>query len=300
MIDQDCMIKSLRLAWLQRIYNVTEGPWKWYLSHLLAKFGGLFLFNCNYDVNDLSVPSLFYSQLLKWWSDFREDFASPKDWHNIIWNNRDIRIDGSPVFNKNFFRSGVVYLRDLLLNCNNTESFEIAARNIEKSNFLIWTVLRDSIPSHLKDNTTSRCPSSTMLSFSTGNGDEVLRRSQGITIYYLSVKKPNYLMQSRFFIGISTCQKSNCNKSFCSHIKLLLNLTSERFSIKYLIEYFIQMKSSTKLASFHIKNVLFVKANQKLYHCPFSIAFWKDFEAYWTLAKTEQIHLTLEDIIVGL
>ena len=72
MIDLDCsncIIKSLRLAWLQRIYNVTKGPWKWYCSHLLTKFGGLFLFNCSYDVNDLSVPSLFYFQLLKWWSD---------------------------------------------------------------------------------------------------------------------------------------------------------------------------------------------------------------------------------------
>ena len=28
----------------------------------------------NYDANDLQVPSLFYSQLLTWWSDFR--FAS--------------------------------------------------------------------------------------------------------------------------------------------------------------------------------------------------------------------------------
>ena len=37
MIDLDCMIKSLRLAWLQRIYNVTEGPWKWYLFYLLTK-----------------------------------------------------------------------------------------------------------------------------------------------------------------------------------------------------------------------------------------------------------------------
>ena len=57
-----------------------------------AKFGGLFLFNYNYDANDLRVPSLFYSQLLTWWSEFREDFASPKDWHNMIRNNRDIRI----------------------------------------------------------------------------------------------------------------------------------------------------------------------------------------------------------------
>ena len=172
MIDLDCMIKSLRLASLPRIYNVTEGPWKWYLSHLLAKFGGLFLFYCNYDANDLRVTSLFYSQFLTWWSEFREDFASPNDWHNMVWNNRDIRIDGSPVFYKNFFLSDVVYLKDLLLNCNNIDSFEIAVRNIEKSNFLIWTGLRDSIPSHLKDNTITRSPSSTMPSFSFCIGDE--------------------------------------------------------------------------------------------------------------------------------
>ena len=68
----------------------------------------------------------------------------------------------------------MVYLRDLLLNCNNIDFFEIAARNIEKSNFLIWTGLRDSVPSHLKDNTISKSPSSTIHvpSFSTGNGDE--------------------------------------------------------------------------------------------------------------------------------
>ena len=50
-------------------------------------------------------------------------------------------------------------------------------------------------------------------------------------------------MQSPFFIEISTYQKSNYNKPFCSHIKLLLNLTLELFSIKYLIECFIQMRS---------------------------------------------------------
>ena len=66
-----------------------------------------------------------------------------------------------------------MYLRDLLLNCNNIDSFEIVARNIEKSNFLIWTGLRDSIPFYLKDNNTSTSPSSTIPSFSTGNGDEV-------------------------------------------------------------------------------------------------------------------------------
>ena len=36
-----------------------------------------------------------------------------------------------------------------------------------------------------------------------------------------------------------------------------------------------------------------------LYHCPLSIAFWRDFEAYWSVVRDEQIHLTLENIIVG-
>ena len=37
-----------------------------------------------------------------------------------------------------------------------------------------------------------------------------------------------------------------------------------------------------------------------LYHCPFSVAFWRHFYAYWSLVKNEQIHLTLEDVIAGI
>ena len=64
------------------------------------------------------------------------------------------------------------------------------------------------------------------------------------------------------------------------------------------------MRSSTKLVWFHTKIVLFRKSESEtfthlLYHCPFSIAFWKDFEAYWSVVRDEQIHLTLEDIIVA-
>ena len=79
MVDLECMIKSLRLAWLKRIFSSNRGTWKSYLRHLLAKYGGLFLFNCNFDVKDLSIHSQFYTELLQWWSDFREDFASNKD-----------------------------------------------------------------------------------------------------------------------------------------------------------------------------------------------------------------------------
>ena len=42
MIDLECMIKSLHLAWLKGISSKNEGTWKNYLRHLLASLGGLF------------------------------------------------------------------------------------------------------------------------------------------------------------------------------------------------------------------------------------------------------------------
>ena len=65
MIDLGCMIKSLTLAWLKRIFSSSRGTWKSYLHHLLAKYRGLFLFNCNFDVKDFSIHSQFYAELLQ-------------------------------------------------------------------------------------------------------------------------------------------------------------------------------------------------------------------------------------------
>ena len=59
MIDLESMIKSLRLAWLKRIFGENDGAWKSYLRVSLKRYGGLFLFYCNYDIKDHHVPSLF-------------------------------------------------------------------------------------------------------------------------------------------------------------------------------------------------------------------------------------------------
>ena len=115
-IDPDCMIKSLRLAWLKRIFSAQGGTWRNYLRHILVgTVGCFFFFNCNYDINDFSFSSQFYPEYLQWWSEFRDSFASTKDWVNIIWNNKYIRINNGPVFYKKYFESGVVFVHDLLL-----------------------------------------------------------------------------------------------------------------------------------------------------------------------------------------
>ena len=86
------------------------------MRHLLLSLGGLFFLHCNFDIKDYTVNSLFYSEILAWWSEFRENFASTEDWRNILWNNKEIRINNSPIFYKNFFDSGIVRTSDLLLN----------------------------------------------------------------------------------------------------------------------------------------------------------------------------------------
>ena len=130
MIDLQSMIQSLRLAWIKRIFGTNDGTWKSYLRHLLNRFGGLFLFHCNYDVKDIPITSQFYSELLKWWSDFREEFDTERDQQNIVWNNKEIRINNKPVFYKNFFESGIIYVNDLLFHLNNTDSFNIISKKL--------------------------------------------------------------------------------------------------------------------------------------------------------------------------
>ena len=86
-------------------------------------FDGLFLFHYSYNIKDLTISSQFYTELLQWWADFRDEFSVEKPWHNIIWNNKDIRIDNKPIFYKTFFESGITHVTDLRFDLNTTESY---------------------------------------------------------------------------------------------------------------------------------------------------------------------------------
>ena len=131
------------------------------------------------------LSHLNFTQLLKWWSDFREEFDTERDRQNIVWNNKEIRINNKPVFYKNFFEAGITYVNDLLFHLNNTDSFNIISKKISGTNVLIWAGLRHSVPSHLK---TTICTSSTTpLSFRIDNKDfDALKKKS--KDYYLLIK----------------------------------------------------------------------------------------------------------------
>ena len=126
MLDYDNMVKALRLSWLKRIVDPDYvGFWKCHLDHLLVNEGGLFLIQCNYDINRLTISACFYRELLDWWSKLRE-VKDPENIHKyILWNNKEIRIDGKSVFYKHFFDNNIIYTTQLLYEMTNIEPFNV-------------------------------------------------------------------------------------------------------------------------------------------------------------------------------
>ena len=113
--------------------------------------GGLFLIQCNYDINRLTISAIFYRELLDWWSKLRE-VKDPENMHKyILWNNKEIRIDGKSVFYKHFFDNNIIYTTHLLYEMTNIESFNVVRdAGLTNSNFLAWTGLRQSVPLNLR------------------------------------------------------------------------------------------------------------------------------------------------------
>ena len=80
MVDLECVVKSLRLAWLKCIFSGTNGTWKSYLQHILSSVG-----DCSF-LTATTISQI--TQVLLNWSQFCETFAGEEDWKTIIWNNK--------------------------------------------------------------------------------------------------------------------------------------------------------------------------------------------------------------------
>ena len=126
------------------------GFWKHYLNYLLSNKGGLFFLECNYDVKQIyDVMPIFYYELLSWWAELRETVDPDRGHEYILWNNKKILIEGKTVFYRHYFDNGVIFTKDLLFDMTNTDSFRaMKEQDLTNSNFLVWTGLRQSVPSN--------------------------------------------------------------------------------------------------------------------------------------------------------
>ena len=118
-------------------------------------YGGLsFLTHCNYDVNSLQMNHLpsFYREVLKQWQSTKQAFQNDTSPHDeIIWNNRDIKIEGKTRFYKDWFEKNILRIEDLLQNDGNFLSFNQFSEKFHlETPFTLYFGLINSIPTKWK------------------------------------------------------------------------------------------------------------------------------------------------------
>ena len=93
------------------------------------------------------------TELLVWWSNLRESEDHYNVFKHIIWNNKRIKIEGKSVFYKHYFDKDIKHTSDLIYSMSNIESFNVVRdAGLTRSNFLVWTGLRQSVPPKLRVN----------------------------------------------------------------------------------------------------------------------------------------------------
>jgi len=108
----EMMERALKIAWINRILEGGDASWKIILNYALRQFGGVdFLINCDYDVKTLNLEQLpeFHRTVLCYWQEFKFSTDSNKiPVHDqIIWNNRNIRLDGKTIFINEWYNKGI-------------------------------------------------------------------------------------------------------------------------------------------------------------------------------------------------
>ena len=112
------VVKSLNIAWVNHYCKATDGHWCALLNSMLSKVGGAFLFQCNYELKLLDLKNLpaFYKNVLAVWQELNsKDPIDVKEiQHEILWNNRFIKINGKFIYYKTWVNRVILKECDLL------------------------------------------------------------------------------------------------------------------------------------------------------------------------------------------
>ena len=115
---------ALKIVWVKRLCANDERPWKFIPPSLLSNVGGSLLFQCNNNIQYLSLNEnlpKFYRDIMSHWQKIKNTNPKTKDVLNeIIWNNYFIRVNKSSVFFPCWKNIGIGKVSCLFDNENNT------------------------------------------------------------------------------------------------------------------------------------------------------------------------------------
>ena len=208
---------------------------------------------------------------MDWWSKLRE-VKDPDNVHRyILWNNKEIRIDGKSVFYKHFFNNNITYTTHLLYEMTNIESFNVVRdAGLKNSNFLVWMGLRQSVP--LK------------LHVQVPNFENILdlEKFKCRDYYHLLIKqkyeKPNKWAKLREEFNLEDKQLS---EAFVMPLRVATEPYLRSFQYKVLNSILYTNELLCKIGYISDPNCSFCHQTTEtishiFFHCPFSTSFWNE------------------------
>ena len=148
MVDIELTIKSLRLAWIKRLLFRDNCNWKKVPDYFFNKHGGLnFLLRCNYDVKYLRHVPTFYRDILIAFDEIKTLYNYDQGNDTILFNNKDILVDGKPLFITEWFTKGIHTIQQLFNEHGQYLTFqEFQGKYHCSTNFLQFYQVLSAIP----------------------------------------------------------------------------------------------------------------------------------------------------------
>ena len=150
--DYESISKSLKIGWVTTIKDAADAPWMAIPAFYSKHFGGNLIFDCDYDVSllDLSKLPAFYIDVLEAWGELQRLKASNKTGSLkdiILWNNRNITVEGKSVYWKSWHTAGVLKIKNLLNENNKFLTYEQFSQKFSlKTPFTHFCGLLSTIP----------------------------------------------------------------------------------------------------------------------------------------------------------
>ena len=151
MTDTNIMFKALKLAWIPRLIKSDKSNWCTIPNHFFKRMGGLnFLLRCNYDTKHFNDLPVFYKTILDNFNELKNlyDFYQKQD--IMLFNNKEILIGGKQFFWSDWFKNGIISIKDLLDETGNLLTFHAFSHKYScKTSFLQYYQVLSAIPKHL-------------------------------------------------------------------------------------------------------------------------------------------------------
>ena len=126
MTDFYVMLKALKLSWIPGLLWISDNSdWCIIPKHSFRSKGGLnFLLRWNYDTNYFDDIPFTCKKILEFFNELKTLYSYNQKQELILFNNKDILVDGKSIFLNEWFEKGILSIYDLLSESGNILTFQ--------------------------------------------------------------------------------------------------------------------------------------------------------------------------------